>query len=86
MEKEYLEDLVNELELMDDDDVLRYKIGDSFLSLPLESVKQRLEIDSEKCNAAVKDLQLKLKNILDEMSGLKSLLYSKFGKSINLEF
>lgn len=71
---------------MDDDDLLRYKIGDSYISLPLEKVRQRLESDSENCNSTVKDLELRVKNTVDEMSKLKALLYSKFGKSINLEF
>lgn len=64
----------------------RYKIGDSFISLPLGKVRERLEADSETCNVAVKELEGRLKETVDEMSKLKSLLYSKFGKSINLEF
>ncbi|CAZ82866.1 unnamed protein product [Tuber melanosporum] len=84
-EKEYIEDVSNELELADDDDLIPYKIGDSFLHLPLEEVMQLLEANKEEVGKGVEEIVEKMEANEVVMSSLKVELYAKFGKAINLE-
>jgi len=84
-EKEDLDDVSNELELADEDSVIPYKIGDSFVSLPLPQVQEMLAISTEKIEADVSVLEEKLSAVREEMEGLKVELYARFGTSINLE-
>lgn len=44
-EKEYLDDLSMELELVDEDELVNYKVGPTFLLLPQAKVLQKIEID-----------------------------------------
>lgn len=64
---------------------VRYKIGDSFISLPLSEVQEMLSSSTEKIEEEVTALEEKLSTIRDEMQGLKVELYARFGRSINLE-
>merc|ERR1712225_168926 len=84
-EKEDLDDISNELELADEDDKIPYKIGDSFISLPLSEVQEMLEASTSKIDEGVSDLEGKLSTTREEMDQLKVELYGRFGKSINLE-
>ena len=63
----------------------RYKIGDSFFSLPVSEVQEQLTGSVEKISSEVESLEEKLSEIRDEMSDLKAELYGRFGRSINLE-
>lgn len=63
----------------------RYKIGDSFLSLPLPDAQSMLESSSAKIDEDVSKLEEKLAEISEELQGLKAALYARFGRSINLE-
>ena len=63
----------------------RYKIGDSFISLPLPQVQELLSSSTEKIEAEVSTVEEKLSEIRDEMQQLKVDLYARFGRSINLE-
>lgn len=84
-EKEDLDDVSNELELADEDDKIPYKIGDSFVLLPLPEVQEMLSTSTEKIEEDVSGLEEKLGTIREEMSQLKVELYARFGRSINLE-
>ncbi|CAM0141016.1 hypothetical protein VKS41_007731 [Umbelopsis sp. WA50703] len=84
-EKEYLDDLSMELELADEDEPVRYKIGDAFVHMPLEKALERITTDSEKVSADLEDLKSQMDNVQDQMAELKKALYGKFGTSINLE-
>ncbi|KAK4692286.1 prefoldin subunit 4, partial [Lecanoromycetidae sp. Uapishka_2] len=84
-DKEDLEELSNELELADDDDKVPYKIGDTFMSLPLPEVQELLASSTEKIEESVSTIEGKLSTVREEMEGLKVQLYARFGKSINLE-
>lgn len=84
-DKEDLEELSNELELADDDDKIPYKIGDSFVSLPLSEVQEMLASSTEKIDESVSAVEGKLSTVREEMEQLKVELYARFGKSINLE-
>lgn len=63
----------------------RYKIGDSFFSLPVPEVQELLASSVEKIDGEVATLEEKTSELQDEMQDLKTELYSRFGRSINLE-
>lgn len=63
----------------------RYKIGDTFFSLPLSDVQELLSLSTGKIDEAVSGVEKKLGAVRDEMEQLKVQLYARFGKSINLE-
>lgn len=63
----------------------RYKIGDSFVSLPVSEVQELLKAAVESIDKDVSRLEDKLGEYREEMQTLKSSLYARFGKSINLE-
>lgn len=84
-EKEDLDDVSNELELADEEDMIPYKIGDSFISLPLPEVQEMLSASSSRIEEEVSVVGEKLGNVREEMSQLKVELYARFGRSINLE-
>uniref|UniRef100_A0A060T987 Prefoldin subunit 4 n=1 Tax=Blastobotrys adeninivorans TaxID=409370 RepID=A0A060T987_BLAAD len=84
-EKEYLDDVSMEMELVDEDEMVHYKIGDSFVQLPQSEVMERLEADVEKINKQVADKESEVESITEELEQLKKQLYAKFGHAINLE-
>lgn len=63
----------------------RYKIGDSFFLLPLEEVQELLAASIEKIDKDVEAVEEKFVKIREEMQDLKTALYGRFGRSINLE-
>lgn len=63
----------------------RYKIGDSFFSLPVSEVQELLSQSVERINSDVSTLEEKLNEFRVEMQDLKAALYGRFGRSINLE-
>lgn len=63
----------------------RYKIGDSFISLPAPEVQEMLSTSTEKIEEEVTAVEEKLSTIREEMTQLKVELYARFGRSINLE-
>jgi len=84
-DKEDLEEVSTELDLADEDDLVPYKIGDSFVSLPLPEVQEMLSESTDKIDDEVSTLEETLSGIRDEMKELKVQLYARFGRSINLE-
>jgi len=71
--------------LADEDDKIPYKIGDSFISLPLPEVQEMLSTSTSKIEEDVSALEERLSTVREEMSQLKVELYARFGRSINLE-
>lgn len=63
----------------------RYRIGDSFVSLPLPEVQELLSASTERIEHDVSAVEEKLSGIREEMQELKVALYARFGRSINLE-
>jgi len=63
----------------------RYKIGDSFFSIPLPEAQSMLSASTEKLTDEVTALEESLSKLREEMQDLKVALYARFGKSINLE-
>ncbi|KAI9207234.1 Prefoldin subunit-domain-containing protein [Polychytrium aggregatum] len=84
-EKEYLEDLASELELADEDELVKFRIGDSFFSIRLDEAQERIESQGAELETDLKAIRDELEGIESKMTDLKALLYAKFGKSINLE-
>ncbi|KAG2227605.1 hypothetical protein INT45_002290 [Circinella minor] len=84
-EKEYLDDVSMELELADEDEPIRHKIGDAFVHIPVSEALERVEKDTDKLNLQMESLQSDMNSVQDKMSELKKVLYAKFGNSINLE-
>ncbi|KIW04793.1 uncharacterized protein PV09_03980 [Verruconis gallopava] len=87
-DKEDLQEIVSdleELELLDEDAKVPYKIGDSFFTLPLSEVQELVAGDVARIDEDVAKLEEKLGACQDEMSELKVALYGRFGRSINLE-
>lgn len=67
------------------DTVPRYKIGDTYISLPVPEIQEMLAVSTEKIENSISSLTNKLSTIREEMEQLKVQLYARFGKSINLE-
>ncbi|PYH79361.1 prefoldin subunit 4 [Aspergillus uvarum CBS 121591] len=84
-DKEDLEEISTELELADEDDLIPYKIGDSFFHLPLEEAQSLLATSTEQIDAEVSKLEENLGDLREELQQLKVALYARFGRSINLE-
>ena len=63
----------------------RYRIGDSFVMLPLAEVMELLEKSTERITGEMDVLEGELGKVRGEMAGLKVELYERFGRSINLE-
>ncbi|KAF1827078.1 prefoldin subunit 4 [Dissoconium aciculare CBS 342.82] len=84
-DKEDLEEISSELELADEDVKVPYKIGDSFFNLPLEEVQELLAASVTQIESEVTATEEKLGELREEMTTLKTALYGRFGRSINLE-
>ncbi|SSD58588.1 probable Prefoldin subunit 4 [Saccharomycodes ludwigii] len=86
-EKEFLDDISLEIELIDEDEKLQYRIGQEslFVFMKQKDVIKHLENDLQELDNKIEKLTNE-KSIIDEkISGLKSQLYIKFGNTINLE-
>ncbi|KAL9547325.1 hypothetical protein MBANPS3_006219 [Mucor bainieri] len=84
-EKEYLDDVAMELELADEDEAVRYKIGDAFVHVSASEAIEKVEKDSEKLGLALEDVKHQIDVVQGKMEQLKKDLYAKFGNAINLE-
>ncbi|KAF2138095.1 uncharacterized protein K452DRAFT_329007 [Aplosporella prunicola CBS 121167] len=84
-DKEDLEEISTELELVDEEDKVPYKIGDSFVSLPQPEVLEMLSTSTEKIDQDVASVEEQLSSVREQMEELKVALYARFGRSINLE-
>ncbi|KAL5507482.1 hypothetical protein ACEPAH_6938 [Sanghuangporus vaninii] len=84
-EKEALDDLAMELELADEEQPILYRIGETFVHLPLPRALKRLENDNTALNEDISKLGDQAEECEKEMKKLKVTLYSKFGSAINLD-
>ncbi|KAF9963450.1 hypothetical protein BGZ65_003315 [Modicella reniformis] len=84
-EKEYLDDLANELELADEDEPVRYRIGEAFVSLPLEAAMERITKTQTELEQEIESLKSQIDETSEKMDELKRELYERFGNAINLE-
>ncbi|KAJ6111125.1 hypothetical protein N7486_003360 [Penicillium sp. IBT 16267x] len=84
-DKEDLEEVSMELELADEDELIPYKIGDSFFQLPLAEAQAMLTTSTEQIDTDVSKLKDSISELREELQQLKVSLYARFGRSINLE-
>ncbi|KAJ3712782.1 Prefoldin subunit 4 [Lentinula guzmanii] len=84
-EKEALDDLSTELELADDTESVLYRIGETYLHMPLHRALERLEQDQADLDARFSKLLQSSQQCETEMKQLKVALYAKFGSAINLD-
>lgn len=83
-EKEYLDDVMQEMELFVDETV-RYRLGDCFEHIKSEVAVERLELEMMEISKIIDGQKEQMDQISTQMNELKQHLYSKFGNSINLE-
>ncbi|KAL8688743.1 MAG: hypothetical protein Q9218_005419 [Villophora microphyllina] len=62
-DKEDLEEISNELELADEDEKIPYKIGDTFVMLPLDEVQELLSTSSSTIEDSVSAVEEKLSSV-----------------------
>ncbi|EJS42002.1 gim3p [Saccharomyces arboricola H-6] len=84
-EKEYLDDVSLEIELIDEDEPVQYKIGDLFIFMKQSKVATQLEEDAQRLDNKIQILEDKQGGIDARLDVLKASLYAKFGDNINLE-
>ncbi|KAF7315762.1 Prefoldin subunit 4 [Mycena indigotica] len=85
-EKDALKDLSEEFEMiLDEDEPVLYKIGETFIHMPLPRARKRLETDKSEVEAQVDTLTSSVKACEGEMQQLKVILYGKFKSAINLD-
>lgn len=84
-EKDYLDDLLLEIELIDEDEKVQYKVGEVFIFLKVSKALKRIEKDSQVIDQKIEELESDIEKTEQELDGLKTKLYSKFGSNINLE-
>ena len=74
-----------ELELADEDELVPYKIGDSFVSVPLAEAQEMLQAATTEIEEEVSRLEEEKSSMEEEIGKLKAQLYARFGRGINLE-
>lgn len=84
-EKEYLDDLALEVELLDEDEMVKYKIGEAFFHVKSQNAIAEIEAENERLAAKIAGEESSIAGFDTELNELKHLLYAKFGKNINLE-
>ena len=84
-EKEDVDDVHMEIELVDEDEKLMYNIGDTFVYLPQSEIVERLEKKKEELDGKLEEIKTQNGKLEERLSELKSVLYARFGNSINLE-
>nr|GAT58569.1 predicted protein [Mycena chlorophos] len=85
-EKDALKDLADEFEMvLDEDEPVLYKIGETFIHMPLPRALKRVEHDRTQVDEQVESLTASVNTTEKEMQELKVVLYAKFKNAINLD-
>lgn len=84
-EKEYVDDLALEIELLDEEEPVHYKIGDSFVFLLVSKAVEKIEKENELLEEKISLTSDEIDEIDTQLAQLKAHLYGKFGQNINLE-
>ena len=74
-----------ELLILDDDEGVPYKIGDSFYTLTVDEATERMEEEKAVVEKEIGEIEEEIETVKEELEKLKVKLYGKFGSSINLE-
>lgn len=81
---EKIEDASTEL-MMGNGDRVMLRLGEAMFEATEDEATEFCEIEMERHQKMVDKLNEEEADILEQQSGLKKLLYGRFGKSINLE-
>ncbi|KAK4705136.1 prefoldin subunit 4, partial [Phenoliferia sp. Uapishka_3] len=84
-ELEDVEEIETEMELMDEDELIMYKLDSTFVHLPASEVLALLQESLAKLREQSESLENERDTCVEGMKKLKAVLYAKFGTSINLE-
>ncbi|BGP41063.1 hypothetical protein JCM10450v2_005085 [Rhodotorula kratochvilovae] len=84
-QKEDLEEVETEMELVDEDEQVMYKLDTTFVHLPASEALEHLQTQLDKIRNEVDALETEKTECEEQMEALKKELYAKFGSSINLE-
>jgi len=84
-EKENLKDANDEIDMLLDDDACKVKIGEVFIDVSNDDANEFVSERKQQIDDRVAELDRKREEITKKMDTLKAMLYTKFGKQINLE-
>ncbi|XP_078607262.1 prefoldin subunit 4-like [Branchiostoma floridae x Branchiostoma japonicum] len=85
-ELQNLEDASDDLLMVDDESApIPYRIGEVFISMPLEATQEKLEEAKTQIQQQIADLNGQADEIKGVLGKLKVELYAKFSNNINLE-
>jgi prefoldin subunit 4 len=82
---ERLDDAATELMMASGGDKVMLMMGEAFFETSEQEATEHCEAQVEVCQAQVEKLEQEEATILEAQAELKKLLYSRFGKSIQLE-
>lgn len=85
VEKEYLDDLGLEIEMLDEEEKIQYKIGEAFFFLSVDQATLKIEKQDEELASKISKTEETIDEIDEQLASLKKQLYAKFGSNINLE-
>nr|CAB3264796.1 prefoldin subunit 4-like [Phallusia mammillata] len=80
-----IEDASDDLELLDDEETIGYKIGEVFIDHSLTHTQELLEQDKKNVEEEITGLKESIADVESLLKNLKVQLYAKFGDNINLE-
>jgi len=80
-----LQDASNEIILADDDEGVRYHLGEVFIEVSKDELEIHLEQQETKLKADIDNTTQEIAAIRKTLAELKVKLYTKFSTSINLE-
>lgn len=82
-DKEALDDLVMEIELVDEDDKVPYLVGSTFVHLSQDAALERAQADAQRVEKRIEELETEADDAESAMKDLKVKLYARFGTSIS---
>merc|ERR1712065_15885 len=85
LSREDEKDAADEMELADDDEPVKYLVGEVYFNLSKDDAEAKLLAATEELEAKLAGLKTALEKVDATMAKLKSTLYAKFQNTINLE-
>ncbi|KAJ1499986.1 hypothetical protein HMI54_001362 [Coelomomyces lativittatus] len=84
-EKEDLEEVIQELELADEEEFIKYRRGDAFFNFSVSHTQELCQSALDQLLTDFETTKSQIQTISLTMDEIKSHLYARFGNSINLE-
>jgi len=84
-ELENLTDAADELILLDDSESVPVQIGEVFVHMSQDGVNEYIDKQKEVLEGEIEKLDARASGMVSSLKELKTKLYAKFGKNINLE-